>query len=73
MTLVTTILAAAEEHHGNVAMETIIFGVIALSVFAALGLVVFSYRDVANRHAGKAQAFTQSHGTDLEHGAGSGH
>jgi heme/copper-type cytochrome/quinol oxidase subunit 2 len=69
MTLVTTILAAAEEgHHGNVALETVIFFVIALAVFAALALVVFSYRDVANRHAGKAQAYAQSHGAVLEHG-----
>ena len=68
MTLVTTILAAAEEgHHGNVALETVIFFVIALVVFAALALVVFSYRDVANRHAGKAQAYAQSHGAG--HGA----
>ncbi|CDK00637.1 4-hydroxybenzoate polyprenyltransferase [Microbacterium sp. C448] len=70
MTLVTTILAAAEEgHHGNVALETVVFFFIAIAVFAALGLVVFSYRDVANRHAGKAQAFAQSHGTAADHGA----
>lgn len=79
MTLVTTILAAAEEgHHGNVALETVVFFGIALVIFTALGLVVFSYRDVANRHAGKAQAFADSHGTASEHGAvehrtGSGH
>jgi hypothetical protein len=69
MTLVTTILAAAEEgHHGNVALETAIFFVIALAIFSALALVVFSYRDVANRHAGKAQAYAQSHGAAIEHG-----
>lgn len=75
MTLVTTILAAAAEegHHGNVAMETIIFGIIALAIFASLALVVFSYRDVANRHSGKAQAYAQSHGHEIEHGTGSGH
>lgn len=69
MTLVTTILAAAEEgHHGNVALETVIFFFIAIAVFLALALVVFSYRDVANRHAGKAQAYAQSHGGSA-HGA----
>ncbi|MFI8594994.1 hypothetical protein ACIGCK_11280 [Microbacterium sp. NPDC078428] len=74
MTLATTLLAAAEEaHHGNVAMETIIFGVVAVAIFAALGLVTFSYRDVANRHAGKAQAFAESRSTDLDHRAGHGH
>ena len=85
MTLVTTILAAAEEgHHGNVALETVIFFVIALVVFASLAIVVFSYRDVANRHAGKAQAYAQSHGaghgtaidaghSTADHGTASGH
>ena len=69
MTLVTTILAAAEEgHHGNVALETVIFFVIALAIFSALALVVFSYRDVANRHAGKAEAFAQSHSRAIDHG-----
>lgn len=78
MTLVTTILAAAEEgHHGNVALETVIFFFIAIAVFAALALVVFSYRDVANRHAGKAQAYAQSHGGGahgvIEHGSADTH
>ncbi|MDX2375490.1 hypothetical protein M4I32_01585 [Microbacterium sp. LRZ72] len=74
MSLATTLLAAAEEaHHGNVALETVIFGIIAVAVFAVLGLITFSYRDVANRHAGKADAFSQRHGSDLEHRAGHGH
>ncbi|HAQ60228.1 MAG TPA: hypothetical protein DCR63_07720 [Microbacterium sp.] len=74
MALVTTILAAAEEgQHGNVALETLVFFGIALVIFAALALVVFSYRDVANRHAGKGRAFAQSHGADVEHRTGSGH
>ena len=52
MSLATTLLAAAEEaHHGNVALETVIFGIIAVAVFAVLGLITFSYRDVANRDA----------------------
>ncbi|MGW8483518.1 hypothetical protein ACWGJP_10285 [Microbacterium sp. NPDC055903] len=66
-------MAAAEgEHHGNVQAETFIFGVIAAIVFAALGLVTFSYRHVANRHSAKAEAWAAQHGKD-GHGAGHGH
>jgi hypothetical protein len=74
MNLVAQIaMAAAEtEHHGNVALETLIFGVIAAIVFAALGLVTHSYRNVANRHAAKAEAWAARHGKD-GHGTGHGH
>ncbi|WP_426182547.1 hypothetical protein [Microbacterium sp. TWP3-1-2b2] len=74
MNLVAQIaMAAAEtEHHGNVAMETLIFGLIAAALFALLGLVTFSYRNVANRHSAKAEAWAEKHGKD-GHGAGHGH
>lgn len=45
-----TVVAAAE-HHGNVALETLPYGVVALGIFAVLGMIVASYRNVANRHA----------------------
>ncbi len=64
--------AAETEGHGNVAAETVIFGIIALVIFAALGFVTFSYRDVANRHSAKAEAYRTSHSTDL-HTTGSDH
>ena len=66
MNLVAQIaMAAAEtEHHGNVALETIIFGLIAAGLFALLGLVTFSYRHVANRHSAKAEAWAAKHGAD---------
>ncbi|MBW8763185.1 MAG: hypothetical protein JF592_11460 [Microbacterium sp.] len=74
MNLVAQIaMAAAEtEHHGNVALETLIFGVIAAIVFTALALVTLSYKNVANRHSAKAEAFAAKHGKD-GHGAGHGH
>lgn len=74
MNLVAQIaMAAAEtEHHGNVAAETVIFGIIAAIVFAALALVTLSYKNVANRHSAKAEAFAAKHGKD-SHGAGHGH
>ncbi|MFD5215108.1 hypothetical protein [Microbacterium sp. NPDC058345] len=58
-------MAAAEaEHHGNVAADTVIYGLIAAAVFAALGLVTLSYRNVANRHSAKAEAWAEKHGRD---------
>ncbi|MFS0893974.1 hypothetical protein [Microbacterium sp. 179-I 3D3 NHS] len=74
MNLVAQIaMAAAEtEHHGNVALETVIFGIIAAIVFAFLALVTLSYRNVANRHSAKAEAWAARHGKD-GHEAGHGH
>ena len=66
-------MAAAEtEHHGNVALETVIFGVIAAIIFAFLGLVTLSYRNVANRHSHKADAYARAHANDVQQ-AGHGH
>lgn len=67
MSLTSTILAAAETHHGNIAAETFVFGAVALVVFAVLGLMTFSFRDVANRHSGKAEEYAKA---QLEHGQG---
>ncbi|MGB3374485.1 MAG: hypothetical protein WBA87_05035 [Microbacterium sp.] len=66
MNLVAQIaMAAAEaEHHGNVAAETLIFGLIAAGVFALMAVVTLSYRNVANRHSAKAEAFAEKHGRD---------
>ncbi|MFB7842119.1 hypothetical protein [Microbacterium sp. NPDC056052] len=64
--------AETNEHHGNVALETLPFGLIAAGVFALLGLVALSYRNVANRHDRKAQAWAAEHGHE-GHGAGHGH
>jgi len=32
-----------------------------MAAFLVLALVTFSYRDVANRHAAKAEAYARSH------------
>lgn len=66
MALATIVALAAEgaEHHGNVQAETFIFGVIALVVFLALGAVTMSYRNVANRHAHKADAYAKANPVD---------
>jgi hypothetical protein len=74
MTLAMIVALAAEttEHHGNVQAETFVFGAIALVVFLALGAVTLSYRNVANRHAHKADAYAKAHPADQIQ-AGHGH
>jgi NADH:ubiquinone oxidoreductase subunit 2 (subunit N) len=74
MTLATIIALAAEEseHHGNVALETVGYGIVAVVVFAALALVTLSYRNVANRHSHKAEAYARAHADDVQR-AGHGH
>jgi hypothetical protein len=67
MTLASLVALAAEESgHGNVALETVVFGIIALAVFGALALVTLSYRNVANRHAHKADAYAVKHANDVQ-------
>ncbi|MFZ4895685.1 hypothetical protein ACL9RL_14660 [Plantibacter sp. Mn2098] len=67
MSLAASALASAvvaESAHADLGAPTWVFGAVALVIFAILGVVTFSYRDVANRHAAKAQAH-EHHG---EHG-----
>lgn len=68
MTLATIVTLAAEgaEHHGNVQAETFIFFVIAMIGFLALGLVTLSFRNVANRHSSKAEAYAKTHAAQLQ-------
>jgi len=74
MTLATILVLAAEEteHSGNVALETIGYGITALAIFGALALVTVSYRNVANRHSRKAEAYAKAHANDVQQ-AGHGH
>jgi hypothetical protein len=57
MTQIASILAASEELH-PLLMPPLAFGAVAFSVFLVLGIVTWTYRDVANRHSNK---FTQGH------------
>jgi hypothetical protein len=68
MTLATILVLAAEESgsHGNVALETIGYGLTALAVFGSLALVTVSYRNVANRHSRKADAYREAHANDVQ-------
>lgn len=48
------ILAEGAAAHVTYPFPTFVFGVIALSVFILLGVITWSYRDVANRHDHKS-------------------
>jgi len=62
MSIIATALAATEELAPLLA-PPIVFALIAVVVFAALGFVTWSFRDVANRHSHKAgKAGHDSHG-----------
>jgi heme/copper-type cytochrome/quinol oxidase subunit 2 len=45
------VVVAAEAEHNPLPMPPIMFGLITFAVFLLLALVVWSYRDVANRHS----------------------
>lgn len=56
-------LVAQEEHLAPMVMDIIWFPIIAAVAFLALGLVTYSFRDVANRHQHKTGG-SAPHGTD---------
>ncbi len=67
MSLIHTavVVAAEAERHHELPMPAFMFGLIALALFAMLALVVWSYRDVANRHrqvSGKPGGDGSGHG-----------
>lgn len=66
-TILATAAAESESHAGNVALETLYIGLIAVVAFAALAIVTLSYRNVANRHPRKSEAYAEAHKNDVEH------
>ena len=71
MSLATAVLTGTvlteTVHARDLPMEPYWYGVIALAVFAVLGFIAWSYRDVANRHRAKAAAYAARH-AGTEHG-----
>lgn len=65
MTLLATIFAGGEEELAPLIMPPIGFAATAIAIFVALAFVIWSYRDVANRHSDRVRK-----GTDDSHGAG---
>lgn len=56
---------ASEGHQlAPMLMDPIWFAVIAGAVFIFIGLVTWSFRDVANRHSHKTSSHESAHGTD---------
>jgi hypothetical protein len=55
-------------HARHLPMESWVYGLLALVVFGALAFVVASYRDVANRHRVKAEAYAARHSGDAHGG-----
>lgn len=64
MSVLATIAVAAEEAHqlNELWMPAPLFGVVFFVLMAAIAGVTFSFRDVANRHAEKAEAYAREHG-----------
>jgi heme/copper-type cytochrome/quinol oxidase subunit 2 len=61
---VNAILAAAQGEHEafvHLPFPAVFFGVIAMGVFILMGLVTWSYRDVANRHEHKVSDSKANH------------
>jgi protein-S-isoprenylcysteine O-methyltransferase Ste14 len=63
-------LTAVEHDLVELPMPTWAYGVLALVVFFSLAVVIWSFRDVSNRHAVKADAYAAAHGGATSH---SGH
>lgn len=61
MSLLATLLTETEEL-APLIMPPLAFAGIAAAVFIALGLVTWSFRDVANRHSQKTDKAGDSHG-----------
>lgn len=61
MSLLTTLVAETEEL-APLIMPSWAFAVIAVVVFLLMGLVTWSFRDVANRHSNKTARGGDSHG-----------
>lgn len=62
--LATAILAAEEGGHvvNELPIAPLAVGIIVFAIFVVLGIATFSFRDVANRHAAKAEAYAREHG-----------
>lgn len=63
MSLITSLISAAAEESHALPMSPYAYGGIAAAVFLALGIVVWTYRDVANRHSDKVSQSHDDHHT----------
>lgn len=56
--------AAGAGHINELPFPPFVFGLVVLILFIVLGFVTFSFRDVANRHIEKAEAYAREHGAE---------
>jgi hypothetical protein len=61
MSVLVSVLASSVDQPVQLPFPAFVFPIIAVVVFAVLGLVTWSYRDVANRHPRKSARFAQTH------------
>ncbi|MFM7030590.1 MAG: hypothetical protein ACKOWK_05960 [Micrococcales bacterium] len=54
--MLNTLILAGEDAAGSTGLgfPTVVVGIIAMSIFILLGVITWSYRDVANRHSHKS-------------------
>jgi hypothetical protein len=69
MILLASVLTVAEAK-APLPMPPIGFALIAFGIFLVLGVITWTYRDVANRHSYKADS---THHDDHEHGSAGHH
>lgn len=64
--LANAVLAAEEGGHvvTELPFSPIVYGIIVFALFAVMAGITFAFRDVANRHSEKAEAFAREHGED---------
>lgn len=60
MSFVSAVLTEVE--HVALPLPLFAYPMVAAVLFLALGVVLWSFRDVANRHSGKAAAYAAAHG-----------
>jgi hypothetical protein len=60
MSFLSAVLTEVE--HVALPLPLFVYPMVAAVLFLALGVVLWSYRDVANRHSAKADAYAAAHG-----------
>ncbi len=55
-------IALTEVEHIALPLPIIVYPMVAAVLFLALGVVLWSFRDVSNRHSPKADAYAAAHG-----------
>ena len=60
---VFAVVAAAVEHNSTLPVPALVYGLASAGTFVLLGFIVWSFRDVANRHSHKTSG-SAGHGPD---------